>query len=434
MLPEQLEIKVPTLGESITEATVARWLKKVGDLVSVDEALVELETDKITLEVSSPAAGILESIFMNKGGVVKVGSIIGVIRKNNPNETDTEIFPLPTPFAEIEETPAVDQEQSLEKIESVSEPFHAEYHLHHHVANRTFSPSVQKLLADHNLDPSTIESSGKGERLTKGDILDYLDNPRPQPIIEQSYSNSESETLDWMLDKERLEKRAPMSRLRQRVAERLKQAQNTAAILTTFNEVDMSAINNLRARYKDAFEKKYGIKLGFMSFFVKACTQALKEIPMMNSQIEGDEIVHKNYYDIGIAVSTTQGLVVPVLRDADHLDFAIIEKEVAALGAKAKENKLSIEDLSGGTFTISNGGIFGSLLSTPILNPPQSGILGMHKIQDRPVVIDGKIEIRPMMYLALSYDHRLIDGREAVTFLVKIKESIENPGRFLLEL
>ncbi len=425
-MSQQLEIKVPTLGESVTEATVARWLKQLGDTVAVDETLVELETDKVTLEVPSSVAGVLDSIFMNKGSVVKVGSVLGAIRK--------------TEAGEIRSVPTKSPPVVAEKIKK-DEPFHEAPHAHvphlhhthdHHETSHNYSPSVQKLLADNGLSPSQILTSGKGERLTKGDILDFLENtPRHAPAI--AHSNVKTEQ-DWVFNGDRLEKRVPMSRLRLRVAERLKQAQNTAAILTTFNEVDMSAINTLRTRYKDAFEKKYGVKLGFMSFFVKACVHALKEIPMMNSQIDGEEIVHKNYYDLGIAVSAPQGLVVPILRNADHLDFANIEKGIAALGLKAKDNKLSMEDLSGGTFTISNGGTFGSLLSTPIINPPQSGILGMHKIQDRPVVIDGKIEIRPMMYLALSYDHRLIDGKEAVTFLVQIKECIENPGRFLLEL
>ncbi len=434
-MSQNLEIKVPTLGESVTEATVARWLKNVGESVAEDETLVELETDKITLEVSAPTAGILDSIFMNKGSVVKVGTIIGAVRKLGAGETPATQAPSPVvPPVQAEKATVVSQEEIIEE----KVPFQTELHSHNQpTTNRNFSPSVQKLLADHDLNPAHIPASGKGERLTKGDILDYLENPKTTPTpthTSPTHSRPEPESRNWIADDERLEKRVPMSRLRLRVAERLKQAQNTAAILTTFNEVDMSAINNLRTRYKDSFEKKYGVKLGFMSFFVKSCIYALKEIPMMNSQIEGEEIVHKNYYDIGIAVSAPQGLVVPILRDADQLDFAGIEKEVAVLGLKAKENKLSMEDLSGGTFTISNGGIFGSLLSTPILNPPQSGILGMHKIQDRPVVVDGKIEIRPMMYLALSYDHRLIDGREAVTFLVQVKECIENPGRFLLGL
>ncbi|MBY0462124.1 MAG: 2-oxoglutarate dehydrogenase complex dihydrolipoyllysine-residue succinyltransferase [Alphaproteobacteria bacterium] len=444
-MSQQLEIKVPTLGESVTEATVARWLKEIGEPVKADEPLVELETDKVTLEVPAPSSGVLESIFSNRGSAVKIGGVLGMVRAVEVQMTSVkpkiQENPFPTPQPKHTETkPSIPHSTSLPVSPSIPAPASV-----HDFSSSLleYPPSVQKLLNDYNLDPSLIMPTGKGGRLTKGDILDYLEqNPRleipsqnlsSQPDLEVKEWNYEEETVTESSD-ERLEKRIPLSRLRQRVAERLKDAQNTAAILTTFNEVDMSAVMDLRARYKDVFEKKHGVKLGFMSFFVKACVHALKEIPMMNSQIEGDEIVHKNYYDIGIAVSAPQGLVVPVLRDADHLSYAQVEKTITALGQKAKENKLEMTDLSGGTFTISNGGIFGSLLSTPILNPPQSGILGMHKIQDRPVVVNGKIEIRPMMYLALSYDHRLIDGREAVTFLVQIKECIENPGRFLLNL
>jgi len=377
-MSRQLDIKVPALGESITEATVVRWLKEVGDPVVVDETLAELETDKVTLEVSAPASGVLESIFSNKGSVVKIGDVIGFL-------------------------------QEAEGAADVPDQ----------------APSVRKLLSDHNLDPAVVTATGKEGRLTKGDVLNHLENPPVGVSFPEEVAASKDE---------RLEERVPMSRLRQRASERLKQAQNTAAILTTFNEVDMTAVMELRNLYKESFEKKHGVKLGFMSFFVKASLQALKEIPSMNSQIDGGEIVHKNYYDISIAISAPHGLIVPTLRNADQLNHAGIEKGIADLASKAKDSKLSVEDLSGGTFTISNGGIFGSLFSAPILNPPQSGILGMHKIQDRPVAINGRVEIRPMMYLALSYDHRLIDGREAVTFLVCIKECIENPGRFLLDL
>ncbi len=444
-MSQQLEIKVPTLGESVTEATVSRWLKEVGEPIKADEALVELETDKVTLEVPAPSSGFLESIFSNKGSTVKIGGILGLIRIG---DTQTE-----TAKSKTEENNFSTHPQHTEPKSSVPDLSHfsAPHPIFAHSSTDDFSasleeypPSVQKLLNDNHLNPSLIVATGKGGRLTKGDIIDYLENNPTDRALENSLPQPDLEVKEWDFEEEqelaveireeRLEKRTPMSRLRQHVAERLKEAQNTAAILTTFNEVDMSAVMDLRNRYKDIFEKKHGVKLGFMSFFVKACVHALKEIPIMNSQIEGNEIVHKNYYDIGIAVSAPQGLVVPILRDADQLSYAQVEKEIAALGQKAKENKLEMTDLSGGTFTISNGGIFGSLLSTPILNPPQSGILGMHKIQDRPVVVNGKIEIRPMMYLALSYDHRLIDGREAVTFLVQIKECIENPGRFLLNL
>lgn len=437
-MSQQLEVKVPTLGESVSEATVSRWLKEVGETVKADEALVELETDKVTLEVPAPASGILESIFSNRGSAVKIGGILGLIRKEEsqavPVKSKNEENHFPVSQQHTEQKPSISVLPSIAAPSSIS---------HFSSSLAEYPPSVQKLLSEHNLNPSLITATGKGGRLTKGDIIDYLEsNPSLKKQAENPSTQLDLETKEWDYEKEtateksdeRLEKRVPMSRLRQRVAERLKQAQNTAAILTTFNEVDMSAVMDLRNRYKDTFEKKHGVKLGFMSFFVKACVHALKEIPMMNSQIEGDEIVHKNYYDIGIAVSAPQGLVVPILRDANSLSYAQVEKEIAALGQKAKDNKLEMTDLSGGTFTISNGGTFGSLLSTPILNPPQSGILGMHKIQDRPVVVNGKIEIRPMMYLALSYDHRLIDGREAVTFLVQIKECIENPGRFLLNI
>ncbi|MBY0281244.1 MAG: 2-oxoglutarate dehydrogenase complex dihydrolipoyllysine-residue succinyltransferase [Alphaproteobacteria bacterium] len=443
-MSKQLEIKVPTLGESVTEATVARWLKEVGEPVKADEALVELETDKVTLEVPAPSSGVLESIFSNRGSAVKIGSVLGMVRAGEtqmpsvkPKKEETH-FSHPQPQHTEQKSFTGHSTPTPHIAPSIPASAHD-----HSYSLLEYPPSVQKLLNDYNLNPSFIMPTGKGGRLTKGDVLDYIEkNPPLEVSAQHPPQEADLETKEWNYEEEkaaestddRLEKRTPMSRLRQRVAERLKSAQNTAAILTTFNEVDMSAVMDLRSRYKDVFEKKHGVKLGFMSFFVKACVHALKEIPMMNSQIEGDEIIHKNYYDIGIAVSAPQGLVVPVLRDADHLGYAEVEKAIAALGQKAKENKLEMTDLSGGTFTISNGGIFGSLLSTPILNPPQSGILGMHKIQERPVVVNGQIEIRPMMYLALSYDHRLIDGREAVTFLVQIKECIENPGRFLLSL
>lgn len=384
------ELKVPTLGESVAEATVARWAKNTGDTVRVDDVLVELETDKVTLEVTSPATGILKSIQHSKGAAVKVGDILGTVEEADVKAQPTTASIQPASAQAAIATPTTTQAGPL-------------------------SPATAKWVADHNLNPAAIPGTGKDGRLTKGDVMSHL-----QRTGEGSAT--------------RLEKRVPMSRLRQRVAERLKQAQNTAAILTTFNEVDMSTVNALRAKYKDAFEKQHGIKLGFMSFFVKACVYALQQIPMMNSRIEGDEIVTSNYNDIGVAISAPQGLVVPIVRDADLLSFADIEKQIVAYGQKAKEGKLTLDDMSGGTFTISNGGTFGSLLSTPIINPPQSGILGMHKIQERPVVDNGQIVIRPMMYLALSYDHRLIDGREAVTFLVMVKEFLENPGKFLLGL
>lgn len=395
-----VELKVPSLGESVVEATVARWHKKVGEAVQMDELLVELETDKVTLEVAAPRAGVIKAIISPQGAVVNVGAILGEI--NTSDVATLVTTPATTqPSAQVELTPTTAMTPSAPA--SFSYP------------DSSLPPSVRKLVAEKNIDPNTLQGHGKGNRITKGDVLGYTaHNNAPQ--------------------NERLENRVPMSRLRQRIAERLKMAQNSAAILTTFNEVDMTAINGLRQKYKDSFEKKYGAKLGFMSFFIKACVHALQQIPMINSRIEEQEIVTCNYIDIGVAVSAPQGLVVPVIRDADLMSMAAIELAVAEFGKKARDGKLTIDEMSGGTFSISNGGVFGSLLSTPIINPPQSAILGMHKIQDRPVAIDGRIEIRPMMYLALSYDHRLVDGREAVTFLVQIKDSLENPGRFLLEI
>ena len=345
-MSNRLPLTVPVLGESITEATVARWLKKVGDIIQSDETIIELETDKVTVEVNAPTSGILDSMDVLQGEVARVGDILGYV-----NSSD---------------------------------------------------------LDDHK--PIMTEES----------------QPEQKPFEEKKEKSNE------FRQNSRLEKRVPLSQLRLRIAERLKQAQNNAAILTTFNEIDLSTVQNLRQRYKDDFEKKYGIKLGLTSFFVKAVIHGLQEIPLLNSQIDGNEIVYKNYYDIGIAVAGHQGLVVPVLRDADQLSYDGIEKKIIAFADGAKTNKLTIQDLSGGTFTITNGGVFGSLLSTPILNPPQSGILGLHKIQDRPVVVNGRIEIRPMMYVALSYDHRLIDGKDAVTFLVLVKDFLENPGKTLL--
>jgi 2-oxoglutarate dehydrogenase E2 component (dihydrolipoamide succinyltransferase) len=388
------EIKVPALGESINEATIARWLKKQGERVELDEPLVELETDKVTLEVGSPETGILSEILAPQGATVNVGAIIGRVKEGASSEVPKEM-PKAKPL-------------------EVSSPTHSE--------EVSLSPAVRKLVEEHQIDPRRLQGQGKDGRLTKGDVLAFLDKGKAGEIVAPA---PESEPHV---------ERVRMSRLRQRIAERLKEAQNTAAILTTFNEVDMSNIMDLRSRLKDSFEKKHGVKLGFMSFFVKACLVALKEIPAVNAEIDGDELIYKNYYDIGVAVGTPQGLVVPVVREANKKSFAQIEKDVAALGQKARDGKLTMEDLQGGTFTLSNGGIYGSLMSTPILNPPQSGILGMHKIQDRPVVVDGKIEIRPMMYLALSYDHRIIDGREGVSFLVRVKECLENPERILLDV
>ncbi|MDY0241685.1 MAG: 2-oxoglutarate dehydrogenase complex dihydrolipoyllysine-residue succinyltransferase [Rhodospirillaceae bacterium] len=398
-------ILVPALGESIVEASVSKWLKGVGETVALDEPLVELETDKITIEVPSPVAGTLGAIAAEEGAVVAVGAVLGEIA---PAAAGAIVLPPP----------------AAPKTEAVA-PVAA--------APVGAAPSARKLIAEHDLDASAIPGSGKGGRITKSDVQDALtgavravEQPKPAvPVSAPSVSASAQPR----------EQRVRMTRLRQRIAQRLKEAQNSAAILTTFNEVDMSAVTELRARYKDDFEKKYGVRLGFMSFFVKACVAALKEWPAVNSEIAGDEIVYKHYYDIGVAVGTPNGLVVPVVRDADRLSFAALEAAIADYGRKARDGKLTIEEMSGGSFTISNGGVYGSLMSTPILNPPQSAILGMHKTMLRPMVLpDGRIEARPMMYLALSYDHRVIDGREAVSFLVRVKESIESPDRLLLGL
>lgn len=411
------EIKVPPLGESITEATIARWIKKVGEAVTTDELLVELETDKITLEVTASESGVLSEIRSPAESVVGVGQIIGIIEAGaqasaSPTTSAPEAISAPAPqVASISPIPAKPQPSSAPIMAPT--PF---------TGPAPLSPSVRKIVAEGGLNPQMILGSGKDGRLTKTDVLSHQ-------VTQDVYALDTNARVS-----EAREERVPMSRLRLKIAERLKLAQNTAAILTTFNEVDMTAINRIRAQYKDAFEKKHGIKLGFMSFFVKAAIRALKEIPQINAEINGNEIIYKNYYDIGVAVSAPNGLVVPVIRNADVLSFAEVEKAIAEMGARARDGKLSIEDMTGGTFTVSNGGIFGSLMSTPIINPPQSGIMGMHKVQDRPVAIDGKVEIRPMMYIALSYDHRMVDGREAVTFLVRVKENIENPERLLLEV
>jgi 2-oxoglutarate dehydrogenase E2 component (dihydrolipoamide succinyltransferase) len=397
------EIKVPALGESVTEATVAKWLKNVGDAVARDEPLVELETDKVTLEVNATAAGTLREIVAAAGATVAVGGVLGSITEGaggaaaaKPAPKPAAAAPAPAPAAK----PAV-----------VAAPL---------------SPAVRKMLEETKADPSQIAGTGKDGRLTKGDVIQAVEAKPAAPAAPAAPHKPR--------ELGQREERVRMTRLRKRIAERLKQAQNTAAMLTTFNEVDMTQVMALRDSYKEAFEKRHGVKLGFMSFFVKACLAALKELPAVNAEIDGDDIIYKNHYDIGVAVGTEQGLVVPVVRDADQMGFAEIEKTINALGKKARDGKLSIDDLTGGTFTISNGGVYGSLLSTPILNPPQSAILGMHKIQQRPMAIGGKVEVRPMMYLALSYDHRIIDGREAVTYLVRVKEAIEDPQRLLIEV
>lgn len=414
-------ITVPDLGESVSEATVAKWLKQAGEAVGIDEPLVELETDKVTLEVNSPNSGILSEISVAEGDNVEVGALLGRIDESATASAAPSVSASP---AGSPAAPAASP-TSIELPKSPAAPIPAASSTDSHDA---LSPAVRKLVNDHNLDPGAISSTGKDGRLTKEDVLNFLDGK--SSTVKQSPSQAPSAPRG---DHPR-EERVRMSRLRQRIAERLKEAQDTAAMLTTFNEVDMSHVMKLRNEYKDRFEKKHGIKLGFMSFFLKACLNALKELPAVNAEIDGTDIIYKNYYDIGVAVGSPQGLVVPVVRDADQLSFAGVEKTIGELGKKARDGKLSMADLSGGTFTISNGGVYGSLMSTPILNPPQSAILGMHKIQERPIVVNGQMEIRPMMYLALSYDHRIIDGKEAVTFLVRVKECIEDPQRLLLEI
>jgi 2-oxoglutarate dehydrogenase E2 component (dihydrolipoamide succinyltransferase) len=417
-MSEHREIKVPPLGESVSEATVARWLKQAGDAVKADELLVELETDKVTLEVTAPASGVLYEVLKPEGSQVEAGQILGKVAAG-------AVAAEPMKSAVIQEAPEPKEDTEFFGIAPGVE--------------EALAPSVRKMVAEHHVNPADIQGTGKDGRVTKGDVIHHLHMPKEAAVTESivreeiKQPHSQPRILQSSVS-DRREERVRMTRLRQRIAQRLKHAQNTAAILTTFNEIDMSAVFELRKKYKDGFEKKHGIRLGFMSFFVKAAIQALKEIPVVNAEIEGEDVIYKNYYDIGVAVSAPQGLVVPVIRNADQLSFAELEKEIAHLGQKARDGKLSIEEMTGGTFTISNGGVFGSLMATPILNPPQTGILGMHKIQERPVAIDGKIEIRPMMYVALSYDHRLIDGRESVTFLVRVKENVENPERLLLDL
>jgi 2-oxoglutarate dehydrogenase E2 component (dihydrolipoamide succinyltransferase) len=405
------EIKVPALGESVTEATVAKWLKKPGEAVAVDDPLVEIETDKTTLEVNASAAGVLAEVRVAEGATVAVGAVLGVIGDGAAMPKAAPAKPVAKPAAAP--TPAA--------AAPAAAPAPAG------MLDRS-GPAARKLVAETGVAPETIAATGKDGRITKGDVLAALERVPVSAPPATPQAPAAPRPLAAR------EERVRMSRLRQRIAQRLKEAQNTAAMLTTFNEADMSAVVALRERYRESFEKRHGVRLGFMSFFVKASIVALKEIPAANGEIDGEDIIYKNHYDIGVAVGTERGLVVPVLRDADRMSFAEIEKQVAALGRKARDGKLTIEELSGGTFTITNGGVYGSLMSTPILNPPQSAILGMHKIMPRPVAVGDRVEIRPMMYLAVSYDHRIIDGREAVNFLVRIKECIEQPERLLVEM
>jgi 2-oxoglutarate dehydrogenase E2 component (dihydrolipoamide succinyltransferase) len=412
------EIRVPTLGESVTEATIGKWFKQPGDPVAVDEPLVELETDKVTIEVPAPAAGVLGDIAAKDGETVAVGALLGQIKEG---AKDGASAPAAAPAAKVSAPPAEKPAPAPSPAKSPS-------------PDAPLAPSVRRLSAESGVDASTVPGSGKDGRVTKGDMMAAIERAASAPTPVAQPAAAVHVRAPSPADDAAREERVKMTRLRQTIARRLKDAQNVAAMLTTFNEVDMSAVMHLRSQYKDLFEKKHGVKLGFMGFFVKACVQALKEIPAVNAEIDGADLIYKNYYHIGIAVGTEKGLVVPVVRDCDLKSLAQIEKEIADYGRRAREGLLKIEEMQGGTFTITNGGVYGSLMSTPILNAPQSGILGMHKIQERPVVIAGKIEARPMMYLAVSYDHRIVDGREAVTFLVRVKEVLEDPARLVVDL
>lgn len=408
------EVKVPTLGESVTEATVGQWLKKSGEAVKADEPIVSLETDKVAVDVPAPVAGTLGDIIAKEGDTVNVGALLAMINEGAAAAAAPSASPAAAPAAKAESAPAMSAPAEEDEGGSL-----------------TLSPAVRRLVLEHGLDPSAIKGTGKDGRLTKDDVMAAVaagtarasaSAPAPTPAAAPAAGPS------------RAQERVKMTRLRQTVAKRLKEAQNTAALLTTYNDVDMTNVIEARAKYKDLFEKKHGVRLGFMGFFTKAVCMALRDIPGVNAQIEGDEIVYNDFADISVAVSAPNGLVVPVIRNAESLSVADIEKTIGNFGKKAKEGTLTMEDMKGGTFTISNGGVFGSLLSSPIINPPQSAVLGLHRIEDRPVVRDGQIVIRPMMYLALSYDHRLIDGREAVTFLVAVKNAIEDPTRLLIDL
>lgn len=402
-----VQIVVPPLGESVSEATIAKWHKKPGDFVKTDELVVELETEKVTLEVNATSNGVIKSVEYQEDDTVEVGQVIAILEESeshheNSNKQDT------TQISESE-TKLVDISKKVNPAE-------------------TMPPSVRKLVAENELNPHEIPSTGKNGRINKGDVLSYLES------ADSKQENGASSTTQLINNSDKKVERVRMSRLRKTIAQRLKDSQNTAAILSTFNEIDMSNVIALRKKHRESFMEKHGVKLGFMSFFTKAVVNALKDVPSVNAEIDGDDIVYKHYYDIGVAVGTEQGLVVPVIRNADKMGFADIEKEISSLAIKAREGKLSMQDLTGGTFSITNGGVYGSLLSTPIINPPQTGIIGLHNTQERPVAVNGKVEIRPMMYIALSYDHRIIDGKDAVTFLIKVKNAIENPERLLLDI
>jgi 2-oxoglutarate dehydrogenase E2 component (dihydrolipoamide succinyltransferase) len=417
------EIRVPTLGESVTEATIGKWFKKAGEAVAVDEPLVELETDKVTIEVPAPAAGVLSEIAAKDGETVAVGAVLGQIKEGAGAAPAAKAAPAaaPPPAAKPAAAPP-------------PAPAKAPANTAANASDMPLAPSVRKISAESGVDAATVPGSGKDGRVTKGDMLAAIERAAAQPTPVAQSAAAVQVRAPSPADDAAREERVRMTRLRQTIAKRLKEAQNTAAMLTTFNEVDMGHVMALRSQYRDLFEKKHGVKLGFMGFFVRACVQALKEIPAVNAEIDGPDLIYKNYYHIGIAVGTERGLVVPVVRDCDQKSLAEIEKSIADFGHRARDGALKIDEMQGGTFTITNGGIYGSLMSTPILNAPQSGILGMHKIQERPMAIGGKIEVRPMMYLALSYDHRIVDGREAVTFLVRVKECLEEPARLVLDL
>ena len=407
-----IEVRVPQLPESVADATLVAWHKKPGDAVSRDENLVDLETDKVVLEVPAPAGGVIRELKVQNGATVTSGQVLALLDEGA--------------VAAAPATPAQAKAEVSDKPSAKDEPAGAKA-----AGTDKLAPSVRRLVEEHKLDAGSIPGSGRDGRITKGDVLAHM---APKVEVVSAGSDAASPVAGSAPAVGRVDRRVPMTRLRARVAERLVQAQSTAAMLTTFNEVDLKAVNELRARYKERFEKEHGARLGFMSFFVKACVEALRRFPIVNASVDGSDIVYHEYYDVGVAVSTERGLVVPVLRDADAMTFGEIEKSVAAYAAKAREGSLTIEEITGGTFTITNGGVFGSLLSTPILNMPQSAILGMHKIQERPVVVNGEVVVRPMMYLALSYDHRIIDGRDSVQFLVAVKEALEDPARLLLQV
>jgi 2-oxoglutarate dehydrogenase E2 component (dihydrolipoamide succinyltransferase) len=435
------DVQVPALGESITEGTLAQWLKKPGEAVAADEPIASLETDKVSVEVPSPIAGVLSEQLVREGDTVAVGAVIarideGASAASAPSPAQATAATTTNPAGAGENPQLKGSEHAPEPVEAGGETSGAD---EDHVT--TLSPAVRRAVLEYHVDPTKIRGSGKDGRLTKDDVIAAAEAQKagasagtPQAKAPSAPAPAPAAGTAARATGERREERVKMSRLRQTIAKRLKDAQNTAAMLTTFNDVDMSAVIDARTRYKDLFEKKHGIRLGFMAFFVKACALAAKDVPSVNASLEGDEIVYHDYLDVSVAVSAPKGLVVPVVRDADRMSFAEIEKTIAEYGRKAKEGTLTVDEMSGGTFTISNGGVFGSLLSTPIINPPQSAVLGMHRIEERPVVRNGEIVARPMMYLALSYDHRIIDGREAVTFLVRVKEAIEDPTRLLIDL